>query len=503
MAGSASQAWLFAMTSGLASALGGAALYVDPVLRACGAPRTVNVLGSHAVLSATLAGASGAMAYTSIGVLTRESIEHLAACAAWPAVRRHPGAVAAALFIAGALLNLLLARAVERATPRGSPIKHACASHPPSPGGPLPAAAAAAAAAAAEPAWRAAQRSDTLRPSGSYGEQPPHSAYGEQPPHSAYGEQPPHSAYGGEHRLHSAYGERQPLLLPRAVAHNPGSLDRWHHPAGTPPSDYACTSPQCYSVEHCHITPLYPHVHARGGASHGARHGGTGDNGPDNGPNNGPDNGPGGGGRTRRYSDDGNDDDGCSHIRGCGPVAEPEALSQQEEEEEEAPRPISERHQRLLIRVGLQTAVAIGLHKVPEGLIIYLSRQASPRLGVSVAASLFFHNLPEGLMMALPLFLATGRRHTAFAVAALTGAVPPALGAALGMLAVGDGARDAAWLAGVFGTAFGVIAGMLCMVALNGMLPTARIYDRTGNVVACCFALGVAAMLAANAPAPE
>ncbi|KAJ2379189.1 Zinc transporter, partial [Coemansia sp. RSA 2603] len=158
---------------------------------------------------------------------------------------------------------------------------------------------------------------------------------------------------------------------------------------------------------------------------------------------------------------------------------------------------VSSRHQRLLLRVGLQTAVAIALHKIPEGLIIFLSRRASPRLGASVAASLFFHNLPEGLMLALPLYLATGHRHLAFLVASLMGAIPPALGAALGMLVAGGTERNA-HLAAIFGVTFGVTAGMMCMVSLNGMLPTARIYDRSGNVVAWCFALGVAAMLFAN-----
>ncbi|KAJ1938782.1 Zinc transporter, partial [Linderina macrospora] len=144
------------------------------------------------------------------------------------------------------------------------------------------------------------------------------------------------------------------------------------------------------------------------------------------------------------------------------------------------------------------TAVAIALHKIPEGLIIYMSRRASPKLGVSVAASLFFHNLPEGLMLALPLFLATGRRMQAFVVSSLMGAAPPLLGGAIGWFIVDDVMDDAAGLAGVFGVAFGITAGMMSMVALNGMLPTARIYDKSGNVVAWWFAFGVAAMLFAN-----
>ncbi|KAJ2185541.1 hypothetical protein EV181_003817, partial [Coemansia sp. RSA 532] len=62
MASSSTQAWLFAMTSGLASAIGGATLYLDPVLHALGMSQGFNILDSHLVLSAMLASASGAMA---------------------------------------------------------------------------------------------------------------------------------------------------------------------------------------------------------------------------------------------------------------------------------------------------------------------------------------------------------------------------------------------------------------------------------------------------------
>ncbi|KAJ2716168.1 Zinc transporter [Coemansia spiralis] len=418
MASSTSQAWLYAMTSGLASALGGAALYVDPLLHLCGVPRRFNLLDSHMVLCVVLATASGAMAYTSIGVMTRESIDYLSDQAIWPAVRRHAGATAAGLFIAGALFNLLLARAIEMVTPKDSPIKHACASHPPS----------------------------------------------SSRPHTG--------AIGGSgFRRHASRNEHQPLLLPgESTGAAAGPVAR---ECGC---EYACTSPRCYSLEHCHITPLFPHVHAHG-----------------------PDSEQVADGPHRRHG-------GAACSGGAG-SSEPGAvhrahIAHNGHGATDMPGPgaahISRRHRRLLIHVGLQTAVAIGLHKIPEGLIIFLSRQASPRLGLSVAASLFFHNLPEGLMLALPLFLATGRRHAAFGVAALLGAAPPAVGAALGMLVVGDAERRGGRLPGVFGVAFGVIAGMLCMVALNGMLPTARIYDKTGNTVACCFAIGVAAMLFAN-----
>ncbi|KAJ2367285.1 Zinc transporter [Coemansia sp. RSA 2607] len=505
---STGQAWLFAMTSGLASALGGASLYIDPVLHLLGVAPRWNVLESHTVLSALLSGASGIMAYTSISVLTRESIEYLSQLSGWPLVDKYPGAMAAVLFVLGAHLNLLLIRVVSRLTPADSPIGHTCASHPPS------------------PSAEAGMEDGMAKPNASSGNIS----------ESLHGHRRNH--YGLRHE-----GEGQPLLsgssetVQMHEGRAQGSAGRRSSPSchsshscccrhrqkqqqsscnTTHRCEYACVKPDCYGAEHCHITPLYPHIHTHTGAAnepsdkrnhshsclqlqgshspHRCSHSplprasitsscnGDGD---------------GDGAVTTIDSQHHHHHNHHHHHVHASNVHDDEPEVQLAGPGDSTASQVSSRHQRLLLRVGLQTAVAIALHKIPEGLIIFLSRRASPRLGASVAASLFFHNLPEGLMLALPLYLATRHRHLAFLVASLMGAIPPALGAALGMLVAGGTERNA-HLAAIFGVTFGVTAGMMCMVSLNGMLPTARIYDRSGNVVAWCFALGVAAMLFAN-----
>jgi len=58
------------------------------------------------------------------------------------------------------------------------------------------------------------------------------------------------------------------------------------------------------------------------------------------------------------------------------------------------------------LSIGLQTCMAIALHKLPEGFITYATNHANPRLGFSVFLALFIHNITEGFAMALPLYLA-------------------------------------------------------------------------------------------------
>ncbi|KAJ2805541.1 Zinc transporter [Coemansia guatemalensis] len=483
-----------------------------------GMSRRINVLDSHTVLSAMLAGASGAMTYTSVSVLTGESIENLSKHKGWPVLTRSPGATAAGLFILGAYLNLLLARVVSLITPKDSPIKHACASHPPSP----TASHNNEAARTTEADWEHGHdnHSQTIQI-----EDAPDSCSDHSDEHQPLLLRQQKSDAVND----SGGGARRTNTFPGQPARKHSGVRRVTSDISPSPGvqncrcEYACTKPGCYTLEHCHITPLYPHLHAHShdhgdSGSHSlvqsqilspaqsdldihrngsrASRDGTGaashlhaeiDMDSESDSNNG---GGGDSGLGRRAQTYGYGTDGMSHseepaVHLAGPGSS--STSQ-----------VSTHHHRLLMHVGLQTAVAIGLHKIPEGLIIYLSRQASPKLGVSVAASLFFHNLPEGMMLALPLFLATGRRHMAFGVAALMGALPPAAGAALGMLVLGDVGHNSAMLSGIFGIAFGITAGMMCMVALNGMLPTARIYDKSGNIVAWFFALGVALMLFGN-----
>ncbi|CAK7268379.1 Zinc transporter [Sporothrix epigloea] len=81
------------------------------------------------------------------------------------------------------------------------------------------------------------------------------------------------------------------------------------------------------------------------------------------------------------------------------------------------------------LSIGLQTVLAIGLHKLPEGFITFATNHANPALGFNVFLALFVHNIAEGFAMALPLYMALGSRLRAIAWAALLGGLSQPLGA--------------------------------------------------------------------------
>lgn len=57
-----------------------------------------------------------------------------------------------------------------------------------------------------------------------------------------------------------------------------------------------------------------------------------------------------------------------------------------------------------LLLIGIQTTLAIVLHKLPEGFITYITSMADSKLGIEIFLSLSLHNFIEGFLMCLPLY---------------------------------------------------------------------------------------------------
>lgn len=133
-------------------------------------------------------------------------------------------------------------------------------------------------------------------------------------------------------------------------------------------------------------------------------------------------------------------------------------------------RPETPAHRRRLLRMGLFTALAIGIHNFPEGLATFLGAMSNPRLGVSIAVAIAIHNIPEGLAVSAPVYYATQSRRTAFWVSFLSGLAEP-VGGLLGYLLFRSFPNPL-----VFGLVFAGVAGVMVYVSLDELLPAAREY---------------------------
>jgi len=133
-----------------------------------------------------------------------------------------------------------------------------------------------------------------------------------------------------------------------------------------------------------------------------------------------------------------------------------------------------------LMRMGLFTALAIGIHNFPEGLATFLSALDDPSLGLAIAVAIALHNIPEGISVSVPIFYATGSRRKAFLYSVLSGLAEP-VGAGIGYLAIrfffGGGSTEAI-PSEIMGILFGGVAGIMVYISLDELLPTSRAYGK-------------------------
>lgn len=114
--------------------------------------------------------------------------------------------------------------------------------------------------------------------------------------------------------------------------------------------------------------------------------------------------------------------------------------------------------------IGLQTSLAIALHKLPEGFITYATNHANPHLGFAVFLALFIHNITEGFAMALPLYLAINSRWKAMVISSILGGASQPLGAAVAALWFKIAGRTGLGEPGesVYGGMFAVTGKLIC-----------------------------------------
>lgn len=123
-----------------------------------------------------------------------------------------------------------------------------------------------------------------------------------------------------------------------------------------------------------------------------------------------------------------------------------------------------------LMKIGLLTALALGIHNFPEGLATFIAALEDPTLGITIAVAIALHNIPEGVAVAMPIYYATGDRKKAFFYALLSGIVEP-IGAIVGYLLLMPFLNEMTMSLSLAG-----VAGIMVFISLDQLLPAAEEY---------------------------
>lgn len=127
-----------------------------------------------------------------------------------------------------------------------------------------------------------------------------------------------------------------------------------------------------------------------------------------------------------------------------------------------------EKDRSKLLRMGVFSALAIGIHNFPEGLATFISGLTDPALGISIAVAIAIHNIPEGLAVSAPVYFATKSRKKAFLYSFLSGLAEP-IGALAGYYLLRTLFTDM-----MFGLIFAGVAGIMVYISLDELLPAAE-----------------------------
>lgn len=131
-----------------------------------------------------------------------------------------------------------------------------------------------------------------------------------------------------------------------------------------------------------------------------------------------------------------------------------------------------------LRRTGMPAALGIMVHSFPEGLAVFVAALHLPApMAYGAALALALHNIPEGIATAMPMYHATGSRVAACGFSSLTGLAEP-LGALLVYSLCYRFLSDTA-----LGVLTAVGAGVMVFIALDGLLPAARVYGKYHHAI--------------------
>lgn len=141
--------------------------------------------------------------------------------------------------------------------------------------------------------------------------------------------------------------------------------------------------------------------------------------------------------------------------------------------------------QKQLTHMGWAMLAAIAIHNFPEGMVTYLAYMQESSVGVALAIGIAIHNIPEGLCVAMPLYYATGRRWYAFMWGTVSGLTEP-FGALLVYLVLSSGLSG-----NVDGILFGIVAGMMSVISVDELIPTAHRYTDSPKSVTYSLIFGM------------
>lgn len=128
------------------------------------------------------------------------------------------------------------------------------------------------------------------------------------------------------------------------------------------------------------------------------------------------------------------------------------------------PKSATEGTGKELYKLGIVSMLAMMLHNFPEGIAGFMAGYDGLSEGLNVLCAVAFHNIPEGITIALPIYIATQSKKTAFNFTLLSSVAEP-LGALCAFFILRPFINGY-----LMGAVFAFTAGVMIYIALGEMI---------------------------------
>jgi ZIP family zinc transporter len=130
-----------------------------------------------------------------------------------------------------------------------------------------------------------------------------------------------------------------------------------------------------------------------------------------------------------------------------------------------------------LMRTGVLTALAIGIHNFPEGLATFGLALSDAKLGAIIAVAIAIHNIPEGISVSVPIYYATKNKNKAALYSFLSGMAEP-VGALIGFAILLPFLSE-----GLLASLLAFVGGIMVYISVDELLPLAHRYGHGHSVI--------------------
>jgi len=132
---------------------------------------------------------------------------------------------------------------------------------------------------------------------------------------------------------------------------------------------------------------------------------------------------------------------------------------------------------KMIMKTGMLSALAIGIHNFPEGLTTLGATLADLKLGIFIAIAVAIHNIPEGISVSVPIFYATKNKKKAFVYTFLSGIAEP-IAAVIGVLILLPFMSIQ-----IVSLLMSFAAGIMIYISIDELLPMAHRYGHSHTVI--------------------